>query len=262
MQLSEINIYPVKSLRGISVNGWPVDDRGLKLDRHWMLVNDAGHFISQRQFQQLSLVNTSLTENKLIIDSKGFTSLHLPIEETRGEQHRVEIWGHQTKARSCGTEASEWFSDYLGEKTHLVFLPENITRFVDPDYASPSDQVGFADGFPFSIISEASLDDLNQRLDTPLPMQRFRPNLVIKHSEAYAEDNWQNVSIGNLDFSIVKPCARCIITTINPETAERNKEPLATLRRYRKNGRYVYFGQNAIHRCQGILRIGDNVSVS
>ncbi|MBL4762181.1 MAG: MOSC domain-containing protein [Gammaproteobacteria bacterium] len=261
MQLSEINIYPVKSLRGISVTEWPVDARGLKLDRHWMLINDAGHFITQRQFPQLSLVNTSLTDNQLTIDSQGFSSLQLPIDETNGEQREVEIWKQSITACSSGATASEWFSDYLGEKTHLVFLPEEVIRPVDPDYANPSDQVGFADGFPFLIISEASLDDLNQRLDVALPMQRFRPNLVIKHSAAYAEDDWQHLSIGNIDLNIVKPCARCAITTINPETAARSKEPLATLRHYRKYGNLVYFGQNAIHQNQGILKINDKVTI-
>jgi uncharacterized protein YcbX len=142
-----------------------------------------------------------------------------------------------------------------------VHFPDDSRRAVDPDYAAPADQVGFADGFPFLLISQASLDDLNARLDQPVPMLRFRPNLVVSGCGPYAEDGWKRIRIGDIEFRVAKPCSRCIIPTIDFATGERAREPLQTLMTYRKRDNKVYFGQNLLHDAGGRLEVGTQVEV-
>jgi uncharacterized protein YcbX len=187
--------------------------------------------------------------------------LDIAFEPEQIEQQRVQVWGDNCLAQSAGAKAAAWLSQFLGLDCRLFFMPESTRREVDPTYAAPTDQVGFADGFPFLLISEASLADLNQRLEQPLPMARFRPNLVVSGCEPYAEDSWKRIRIGELTFRVAKPCSRCVIPTINPETAEKSVEPLRTLNSYRREGNKVYFGQNLLHDGIGELKAGMLVEV-
>jgi len=264
--LTELWRYPVKSLRGNRHEALPVGARGLVADRHWMLVGNDGRFLTQRQLPRMALINTRL--------ETGFGSHELwlsldtgeecrVVSGTDGEPLEVTLWGDTCEARTVASEVDRWLSDFLETPCRLVELPLGNVRAVDPEYAAPGadDQVGFADGFPFLLISQASLDGLNERLDAPLPMQRFRPNLVISGCEPHAEDHWKHIRIGEISFRVAKPCSRCPIPTIDPMTGERGAEPLRTLQSYRFWNNRVWFGQNLLHDATGELREGMPVEV-
>jgi len=259
--LSAITLYPVKSLAGISVNSWPVTKTGLQYDRKWMLVDNAGQFLSQRKLPRMALIKTALTDSHLILSASGMENLFLPLTPVDGGIINSTIWNDQCDAHSVSQEADQWLSSFLNQDCRLVYQPDEMIRQVDPDYGRHTDNVALSDGFPFLIISENSLVSLNQEMQLNLPMTRFRPNLVISGCPSYAEDSWREISIGTIDFRLPKPCARCAIPTIDPETAETGKEPLRTLNRIRKWQNNVYFGQNALHNQCGTLTVGDIVKV-
>jgi uncharacterized protein YcbX len=259
--LSEIFIYPVKSLAGISATSWRVTETGLQYDRKWMLIDDAGQFLSQRVLPQMALIKTALTDNNLILSAREVENLALPLEPVDGQIIASTIWHDHCNARSVSLEADQWLSSFLNRSCRLVYQPDNMIRQVNPEYANVNDKVAFSDGFPFLIISENSLVSLNQEMQLNLPMIRFRPNLVISGCAPYAEDSWREISIGAIDFRLPKPCSRCSVPTIDPETAQSGKEPLTTLNRIRKWSNKVYFGQNALHNQIGQLTIGDSVRV-
>lgn len=259
--LSGLFFYPVKSLRGIALERAPVGGRGIQFDRHWMVVDEDGKFLTQRKHPRMALIRTALTPGALRLSAPTMPDLELALEPEGGEEATVQVWGDHCLARSAGAAPASWLSRFLGIECRLFFMPEQTERPVDPAYASAKDRVGFADAFPFLLISQASLDDLNGRLDQPLPMIRFRPNLVVAGCEPYAEDGWRRIRIGELTFRVAKPCSRCAIPTIDPETAEKGVEPLRTLSRYRREGNQVYFGQNLLHDQAGELRLGATVEV-
>jgi uncharacterized protein len=259
--LSAINLYPVKSLAGISVTRWPVTKTGLQYDRKWMLVDHDGQFLSQRKIPKMALIRTVLTETHLVLSASGMEELPLPLIPVDGDIINSTIWNDQCDACSVSPEADQWLSSFLTHECRLVYQPDEMIRQVDPDYGCQTDNVAFSDGFPFLIISENSLVSLNQEMQLNLPMTRFRPNLVISGCPGYAEDSWRKISIGAIDFRLPKPCSRCAIPTIDPETAQTGKEPLRTLNRIRKWQNNVYFGQNALHNQNGILTVGDTVQV-
>jgi uncharacterized protein YcbX len=173
----------------------------------------------------------------------------------------ARVWDDLVEVSTFGDDVERWFSEFLGARCKLVHLPERSLRPVDPAYGAPGDQVGLADGFPFLLISEASLADLNARLEQPVPMNRFRPNLTVSGCEPFAEDDWKLVRIGQITFRVVKPCSRCSITTVDQRTAAKSKEPLRTLAQFRRVGTKVLFGQNLIHEETGIMRFNDPVEV-
>lgn len=259
--LSSINIYPVKSLAGISVHSWPVTEKGLQYDRKWMLIDSDRQFLSQRKLPNMALIKTALTDNKLILSAPGMGDLTLPLDPVDGRIINSTIWHDQCDARSVSSEADQWLGDFLKLDCQLVYQPDDGIRPVDPDYAYPSDQVAFSDGFPFLIVSENSLAELNDQMQLNLPMTRFRPNLVVSGCPAYEEDSWRKISIGAIDFRLPKPCSRCAVPAIDPETAQIGKEPLITLNRTRKWQNKVYFGQNALHDQCGRLTVGDAVQI-
>jgi uncharacterized protein YcbX len=259
--LSAIFIYPVKSLAGIHVASWNVTETGLRYDRKWMIVDDNGQFLSQRRLPEMALIKTALTPGHLVLSAPGMEDLPIALAFREGEVISSTIWKDQCDAGRVSQEADEWLSDFLKINCRLVRQLDDEIRRVDPAYAYPTDQVAFSDGFPFLIISENSLASLNEAMQLNLPMARFRPNLVISGCPEYAEDSWREISIGNIDFRLPKPCSRCIVPTIDPETAKTGKEPLATLNRLRKWQNKVYFGQNALHNQCGALTIGDRVRV-
>jgi uncharacterized protein YcbX len=259
--LSAIAVYPVKSLAGISANSWAVTEKGLQYDRKWMIIDNDRQFLSQRKLPRMALIKTALTDKNLILSALGMEDLSLPIDPADGQIINSTIWHDQCDARSVSTDADQWLSDFLKLECRLVYQPDNVIRPVDPRYAKPTDKVTFADSFPFLIISENSLVTLNHEMQLNLPMTRFRPNLIISGCTGYAEDSWREISIGAINFRLPKPCSRCSVPAIDPETAKIGKEPLFTLNRTRKWQNKVYFGQNALHDQCGKLTIGDAVLI-
>lgn len=238
--------------------------RGLPLDRRWMLVDEQNRFITARKYPLLATVDSHVAGDALHVLARGRESLLLPLEPAHRETTSVTIWKTQCLAVWAGSRADAWFSDFLGVACRLVQMTDDLVRGVDQDYGRPGDQVSFADGFPLLVISEASLDDLNSRLQRPVPMQRFRPNLVVAGVSCYGEDNWRRIRIGEVEFEGVKNCSRCIFTTIDPDTGVKapDREPLATLSGYRSRPQGgVFFGQNLIPRGRGKIHVGDEVAV-
>lgn len=262
MHLSALYYYPVKSLAGIQASEAQVAARGFRYDRRWMLVDENLTFITQRQHPCLARVTVLPTPDGWLVQAPGQQDLLLRTPPEEAARLEVNVWRDRVASCAAGQEAADWFSRYIGvDGVQLVYMPETTTRRVDQAYAPAGKQVSFADGFPFLLISQASLDDLNARMQKPLPMSRFRPNLVVQGSTAYAEDSWQRIRIGALTFRVVKPCSRCKVTTIDPYTAETGKEPLQTLASYRRWDNEVWFGMNLVHDGSGTLYAGDVVEV-
>ncbi len=261
LRLTGLNIYPIKSARGIALGESEVDGFGLSHDRRWMVVDPAGIFLSQRNHARLALVVPSIRNGTLEVDAPGMPQLQLPLHPTETVATSVTVWDDTCPATWVGERAAQWFSDFLGTECSLVHMSDRVVRPADPAFAPPAARVSFADGFPFLLISEESLTDLNSRLSDPLPMNRFRPNLVVAGCEPYAEDSWDQIEIGGIRLRVVKPCARCVVTTTDQATAERGKEPLRTLATYRKVNGEAMFGQNAVHENTGWLRVGDTVLI-
>ncbi len=260
--LSEIYIYPVKSLAGIKVSSWEVNGKGLLYDRKWMLIDNENQFLSQRRIPKMVLIKTHLTDNELILSTEKSGSIALDLSPQNGDKISSTIWNQQCLSRTVSKEVDQWLSDFLEIDCKLVYQPEETVRPVDPDYARTGDKINFSDGFPFLIISAASLQSLNQQMNLSIPMERFRPNLVISDCESYAEDNWRELSINNIQFRLPKPCSRCAVPGIDIETAETSKEPLQTLNRLRRWKNQVYFGQNALHNSSGTLSINSPVDIT
>jgi len=259
--LSDIFIYPVKSLAGIKVSKWIVNEKGLLHDRKWMLIDSHRQFLSQRRLPKMALIKTEIKKDTLVLSTATSGSISLPLNPENGDDINTIIWKDQCLAKTTSPKADQWLSDFLEMDCKLVYQPNNIIRPVDPDYATDTDKVNFSDGFPFLIVSDASLTALNQEMEIPLPMQRFRPNLVISNCESYAEDNWREIQINSINFRLPKACSRCSVPTIDTETAKTNKEPLTTLSRLRRWNNKVFFGQNALHDNSGELSVGTPVEI-
>ena len=260
--LSGVYIYPIKSCGGISLERADLGATGLLHDRRWMLVDEAGKFMSQRRHPKLALISPRITSDHLIVRATGMPDLEVPFEGEPEERIDVEVWGDVQRGVPAGGEADRWFGRYLGFSCRLVRKPDDDVRPVDSAYARSGDQTSFADGFPLLLISEASLEDLNGRLESPVLMNRFRPNLVVRGCGPYAEDGWDEIRAGDAAFRVAEPCPRCAITTVDQESGERGKEPLKTLATYRRAGGEVWFGRNLIHTSTGTVRVGDPVGVT
>lgn len=262
LTLSEINIYPIKSLGGISLQSSEVEERGLKYDRRWVLVDETNTFFTQRDYPQMALIKVSLEEEGLKVQhkKKNIKPLSIPFSFKHSKTEKVVIWDDIVTGEFYNNQIDEWFSDIIGINCHLVKMPESTKRVVDKTYAE-NKIVSFADGYPFMIIGQASLDDLNSRMEIPLPMNRFRTNFVFTGGQPFEEDNWKKFIIGNMIFHAVKPCARCVITTTDQETAERTEEPLFTLSKFRKIDNKVMFGMNLICESVGKVSVGDKITL-
>lgn len=267
MYLSEINIYPVKSLAGISLKESKIERRGLEFDRRWMLIDENNKFLTQREFPKMATVKTEILSDGLQVSNNG-SLLKISFAPQTNETETVTVWQSRCQAKIYENSVNEWFSDVLQTKCKLARMPEETERKVNYFYrVEKDDHVSFADAYPFLLIGENSLADLNSRLSESLPMNRFRPNFVVSESEGFAEDSWKKIKIGETVFHIVKPCARCVITTIEQTTGEKDgKEPLKTLAEFRTPKRSVkkkiLFGQNLIAENAGaILRVGDSIEV-
>ncbi|MFN0145392.1 MAG: MOSC domain-containing protein [Dehalococcoidia bacterium] len=262
IRVTALNVYPVKSCAGLAVSEGVVDRRGFEGDREYMVVDPNGLFVTQREVPRLALVALEFVNSGLSFRAPGINPLPLSATDD-GSRRRVVVWRSQCEAVDQGDVAAEWLSGFLGVPVRLVRMADDFSRKVDSDYAlRPEDETGFSDGYPFLLLGEASLADLNSRLSVPVDMRRFRPNIVVSGAPPYAEDGWRRIRIGEVEFGVVKPCARCVITTTDQDTAERGREPLATLATYRNvPGRGVLFGQNLIHMGRGQMRVGDAVEV-
>lgn len=260
--LSSIYYYPAKSMRGIQATQAAVAARGLEHDRRWMLVDQQGRFITQRQCPQLALVSLLPVANGWRAHAPGMPPLMLTTPPGHAASMDVSVWRDTLSATLADNEAGDWFSRYTGvDGVRMVYMPDATQRHVDASYAASGDIVSFADGFPFLLISTASLDDLNSRMAEALPMSRFRPNLVVDGCEAFAEDTWKRIRIGGITFRVAKPCSRCKVTTIDPLTAQAGKEPLKTLASYRRWDNEVWFGMNLVHDGTGDLEAGMQVEI-
>jgi len=262
MKIKSLHYYPVKSCAGTNLTNAVISSRGIENDRAFMLVDENNIFLTQRNHHKIALIKPHISNKNLTLSAPEMPKLSLNFAD-KGHGENVVVWKDECLAIDQGKEAAEWFSSYLGISCKLVMMEKSFRRKLDPDYAlSENNQTGFADGYPFLLISQESLNDLNTRLKTPVPMNRFRPNIVIEGCKAYAEDTWSKIKIGNLTFEVVKPCVRCVITTIDQSTLNTSKEPLATLATYRISPHGgVAFGQNLIHHQNGILNIGDSIEI-
>lgn len=260
--LKELYVYPIKSVGGIALQEARLDSRGVEYDRRWMLVDESGKFMSQRKYPRMALISTRLAPECLVVEAPEMPELRLSLRPEERPNTEVRIWTDTVSATPVEDGADEWFSAFLGVRCKLVYMPDDEVRQVDLEYAQRGDQVGFADGFPFLLVSQASLDDLGERLDRRIPVDRFRPNLVVEGCEAFAEDDWQRLRVGDIGFRAVKPCSRCSIVMTDQSTGERDREVLATLASYRQVGKKIFFGQNLAHDTTGTLRVGDAVEVT
>ena len=261
LRLSGLYVYPIKSAGGVALEVCEVEERGLRHDRRWMLVDRDGDCVTQRRHPRMALIRVRIQPDYLAVEAPNMPALEVPLVPPEGRMVPASVWGDLVEALPVGDDADRWFGEFLGAPLKLVHLPDSSVRPVDPDYGTPGDHVSLADSFPFLMISEASLADLNARLDEPLPMDRFRPNFVVTGCEPFAEDGWRRVRIGELKFRVVKPCARCKVTTVDQQTAATGKEPLRTLASFRKSGSEVLFGQNLAGDSTGTLGVGDPVEV-
>jgi uncharacterized protein len=262
MELSAVSVYPVKGAAGISLERASLDSFGIRHDRRWMVVDGSGTFTTQRDCARLALLGTALEADALVLRSEHAGVVRLPLQPDPGPVRRVRVWEDEVEAVDAGAEAAAFVSAHLDRAARLLYMPDSTVRQVDPAYARPGDRVSFADGFPLLLISQASLDELNRRLAEPVEMARFRPNLVVAGAAApHAEDTWRALRIGDVECDVVKPCARCVVTTINQSTAVAGREPLHTLAQYRRWDGKVWFGQNVVHRGAGELQVGDVVEI-
>jgi uncharacterized protein YcbX len=257
--LTQLTIYPIKSCKGIALQSAQLEERGLRYDRRWMVVDGQYRFVSQREMPRLALVSVALHPGHLRVTAPGMHDLHVPLAMTDEDSIRVSVWDDDVAARDVGEEAGEWFTSYLGIPARLVHMPDSADRAVSA--RGHRSRVSFADATPLLLISEASLDDLNTRLAEPLPMNRFRPNLVVKGCEPYAEDTWNEMVVGSTTLHVAQACSRCMTTTVDQLTGEKGKEPLRALASYRQRDGEVYFGQRLIHRGFGTIHLGDEVKI-
>jgi uncharacterized protein YcbX len=259
MHLSALNVYPIKSCAGLSVSEWEVDAFGLRYDRRWMVVTPRGEFLTQRELPAFARVQATIAPPHLRVTAPGQPELVVALNPMGGRPIATRVWDDALSVVAPDHKADSWFSDYLGHEVMLAYMPESVVRPVDTAWAPDGGRTSFADGFPFLLIGEASLADLNSRMAAPLPMNRFRPNLVVAGSPPFAEDAWRAVEIGRIPMQVVKPCARCVVTTTDQQTLARSHEPLRTLATYRRRDNKVMFGQNVVHYGTGRLRVGDAV---
>ncbi len=262
--LSELYLYPVKSLRGIAVQAWEVDAFGLRFDRRWMVVDQNGRFLTQRQLPHMAKISTALdpVSGALTLRHPQLGEINVPKAPEAPSRKEVTVWRSHVQAVPVDSGVDEWLSEAIGKPCQLVWFPDDEVRQVNLKHARKGEKTAFSDGYPFLLISQGSLDDLNSRLPAPVSMRRFRPNLVVSGCPPFAEDSWRSISIGGIPFRIAKPCSRCVVTTVDPDTGEKTgNEPLKTLFTYRKHGNEAWFGQNAIHEGQGKLKVGDRVQV-
>lgn len=263
--ISGLFTYPIKSAGGISHDTLTLTNTGLEYDRHWVITDADGVFLTQRDVPQMALIQPRFEGDTLVISAPGMDDLRVPIVMPADAPcERINVWRDAVEAAFVGAEAAKWVSGFLKQDAKLFAKSERTVRHVASDWTDLTPDISFADGFPLLVVSEASLDELNRRLrergKQEVPMRRFRPNIVVTgNDEPFAEDTWRTFTVSGIPFQVSKPCARCPVTTVDPQTGviPDPKEPLATLATFRKEAHGVTFGQNTIHLSEGTLRVGD-----
>jgi uncharacterized protein YcbX len=260
--ISQLLIYPVKSLGGISVKSAVLTDRGFEYDRRFMLIDAQNRFVTQREFPELAFFKTAILGDQLsITDKRDGSSVAVSLIAVEGEQIGVQIWDDCCQAILLDSTVADWFSARLSQPVRLVYMPDDSQRPVDPAYAAKGELTSFSDGYPVLIIGAESLKGLNARLENPIPMDRFRPNIVFSGGYPHVEDTFNAFRAGDVQLHAVKPCARCVMTTTDQETGQRTAEPLKTLSKYRSQHNKIYFGQNLLASNTCEVRLGDHLIV-
>lgn len=260
--VATLHVYPVKSCAALSPGDVTIESRGIVGDRRWMIVDAQAKFITARQYPRLILIRAVPERGGLCLEAPGMPLLHLR-EPEDVPRVRAMVWRSVVQPMPAQADAAQWISAYLGFEANFVHMDAACRRNVSREYGKAGDQVSFADGYPLMLISQTALDALNERLAAPVPMLRFRPNLVVSGTAAHAEDGWKRVRIGAVEFDVVKPCTRCVMVTVDVEHGafDAEGEPLRTLRTYRRTPLGINFGQNLIPRVMGCVRLGDAVEV-
>ena len=258
--LTQIYIYPVKSLGGISLKESLVTDCGLMYDRRWMIIDANENYISQKTKPEMALISTDISNDKIILRHKLTSEqIEFGINETTSKKIKAKVLDDVVQVDHVNSNIDEWLSINLNIRCRLVFMPDDSVRYVDKNYSRNNENTSLSNGYPFLLIGQSSLDDLNTRLKKKIGFDRFRPNLVFSDGLPYEEDNWKSFEINGIKFYPVKPCPRCITITINQNTAERDNEPLTVLSEYRRYNNQVMFGQNVLHEGNSILKVGDEI---
>ena len=260
LTVSDLSIYPLKSARGVTLSSMQLNVMGPECDRRWMVIDKNGTFVTQRKTRKMSLIGVTLTDSGVRLHAHGKPDC-LAITPNSARTLTSSVWGTEVNGLDCGDEVASWLSDFLSQTCRLIYMPNDGVRAVDRNFANNQERVGFADGFPLLITSQASLEDFNNKLGYTIGMERFRPNIVISGNEAYAEDQWRKIAINGIEFSLVKPCSRCIMPSVNPLTGTKEMAVNDTLLAHRRRGRDTFFGQNALYNKLGHVHLGDIVTV-
>lgn len=258
--VTELWVYPVKSLGGIRVDEAEIHPAGFRWDRRWMVVDSQGRFLTRRTEAAMCRIGVALEGESFRLSADGFGDVTMPIEVDGPPELEVLVWGSQVQAVPGPAPASAWLEAVLGRSCRLVYQPAGSLRPVNPEFGRAGDVVSFADGYPVMLTTESSVADLAARVpDVIMTTTRFRPNIVVSGSTAYAEDGWTRVHIGAAQFDHVKPCERCVVVDTDPESGARSDGVLAELARYRRWRGGVRFGVNLVPRILGRVRVGDEV---
>ncbi len=266
ISITALYIYPVKSLAGIELQESSLSEFGLDNDRRWLIVDKNGLFMSQRTTPKMATIQTALKQNNLILSHQG-QEIKVPQATSTNKSMPVTVWNDSLNAQLLSDEVDEWLSEILAQTCHLVYMPSSAKRQIDEDFAKQDQFVSFADAFPILLVSQASLDDLNQKLEAAVTINRFRPNIVIDGVAAFAEDNWKDFSINQMDYHMAKPCSRCIMPSINPSKGiQDNVKLLSVLNKYRKFDEKIKFGVNILYKDASkvdnqYIRVGDAVNL-
>lgn len=264
IRIESLHIYPIKSLGGIDLQEAKVTDRGLAYDRRWVLVDANNRFVSQREYARMALLQPRLDNGQMTITDRSgeLVPLQFDLNEPKTTAEAITVWDDTVPAKPVSNAADDWFTTIMQMPVRLMYMHEDSIRQADQRYAiTEQDKVSFADGYPILIISQASMDRLNSKLDHALSVNRFRANIIVSGIEAHEEDTWREIKTIQQTLFGVKPCARCVMTTIDPQTGEAGKEPLKTLANYRKIGNKILFGENFIPKEEGMLKVGDEIEV-
>lgn len=263
IEVTGLWIYPVKSMRGIAVEKARVEEKGFSHDRRWMLVDENGKFLSQRKHPELTQFVPSFdSEDQLHITFEpDYSSIHIPLTADFANVKMVNVWSDTFEAGEAPDEVNSWFSEKLGFKCSLVANTSHTKRALSQKYVAGERQVSFADGYPYLLANETSLDSFNEHLESPIDMWHFRPNIIVRTGIAYEEDSWNTFDIGKVPFIFAKPCARCVMINVDPESGTSDPSILKTLAKHRKAGNKVLFGINIVALEAGELRVGEELII-
>ncbi|WP_433051516.1 MOSC domain-containing protein [Dactylosporangium sp. CS-033363] len=265
MRLSYLATYPIKSCYRVEADNAEVEPWGLAGDRRWMVVDEAAKLITQRDWPAMGRVRPRYTDQGLVLEAAGATPIEVPFPSA--ETTDIKHFFQWIAATSAGDAANRWLSEVIERPARLFYLDDPTRRAVEPDYATPGDTVSFADGFPLLLTNEASLSAVNDWLAEegaePVPMTRFRPNVVVAGAPAWAEDGWigRRIVIGDVVFRVPKACSRCVLTTIDQETQEKGRQPLSVLGKRRRFPEGLLFGVNLIPDARGKIAVGDEITL-